>query len=96
VSVLELERRMAFPREYLNFTLWYLRAKGYVSMMEDNSDYSLTGTGADYVESCSTTNRVIRELLSAGTGAERRTRKVARRPSSYLPREPQREARRSA
>jgi len=31
ISVLELERRMAFPREYLNFTLWYLRNKGYVT-----------------------------------------------------------------
>lgn len=75
VSVLELETRMAFPREYLNFTLWYLRAKGYVTLLEDNSDYALTGTGADYVEGCSTTNRMIRELLSAGTVAEKPTRK---------------------
>jgi curved DNA-binding protein CbpA len=92
VSVLELERRMAFPREYLNFTLWYLRAKGYITLMEDNSDYALTGTGVDYVESRSTTNRVIRELLSAGSGFEKRSRKVIRRSTSYLPRESQRGA----
>src|ERR1035437_6649744 len=30
LSVLDLEKRMAFPREHLNFTLWYLKAKGYV------------------------------------------------------------------
>ena len=70
VSVMELERRMAFPREYLNFTLWYLRSKGYVAVMEDNSDYALTSTGVDYVESGSNTNKVIRELLTAGTGGE--------------------------
>jgi hypothetical protein len=27
VSLLELEREMGFPREYLSFTMWYLRAK---------------------------------------------------------------------
>lgn len=70
VSVLELERRMAFPREYLNFTLWYLRSKGFVAVMEDNSDYALTSTGVDFVESSSSRNKVIRELLTAGTGAD--------------------------
>ncbi|MGB7763375.1 MAG: DnaJ domain-containing protein [Bryobacteraceae bacterium] len=70
VSLLELEQRMAFPREYLNFTLWYLRSKGYVTVMPDNSDYTLTSTGVDYVESGSNSNKVIRELLTAGTGEE--------------------------
>lgn len=67
LSVLELERRMAFPREYLHFTLWYLRSKGYVGIMEDNSDYMLTATGVDYVEANASTNSVIRELLTAGS-----------------------------
>ncbi|HEY1217888.1 MAG TPA: hypothetical protein VGF03_03045, partial [Bryobacteraceae bacterium] len=67
VSVMELERQMAFPREYLNFTLWYLRSKGYVAVMQDNSDCALTSSGVDYVESSSNTNKVIRELLTAGT-----------------------------
>jgi hypothetical protein len=70
ISVMELERRMAFPREYLNFTLWYLRSKGYVAIMEDDSDYAVTSAGVDFVESCSAKNKVIRELLSAGTGTE--------------------------
>jgi len=68
VSVMELEQRMAFPREYLNFTLWYLRSKGYVTVMQDNSDCALTSSGVDYVESGSNSNKVIRELLTAGTG----------------------------
>ncbi len=70
VSVMELEQRMAFPREYLNFTLWYLRSKGYVSVMPDNSDCALTSDGVDFVESSSNTNKVIRELLTAGTSPE--------------------------
>ena len=41
LSVLDLEKRMAFPREHLNFALWYLKAKGYVSQ-EDNSDCGIT------------------------------------------------------
>ena len=68
LSVLELEKRMSFPREYLDFTLWYLKAKGYI-VMEENSDYGLTAVGVDYVESHSCTNRLIRELLTLGPGA---------------------------
>jgi len=63
MSVLDLESRMGFPREYLNFALWYLRSKGFVTF-EDNSNYVITAAGADYVESNSATNNVIRELLT--------------------------------
>ncbi len=66
VSVLELERRMAFPREYLDFTLWYLRSKRYVARAE-NSDYALTFEGVDFVEANSVDNHAIRQLLTAGT-----------------------------
>jgi len=86
VSMLELERRMAFPREYLAFTLWYLRAKGYVALQEDNSDYALTGAGVDYVERCSLTNRTIRELLSAGPAPQKRNRGRGRPRFPHLPR----------
>jgi len=69
ISVLDLEKRMAFPREHLNFTLWYLRTKGYVNM-EDNSNYAITALGIDYVESKAVTNTVIRELLAGGVRHE--------------------------
>ena len=62
LSLLDLERRMALPRDYLVFTLWYLRAKGYVQA-EDNSDFSLTAAGMDYLESVSTHNQMARELM---------------------------------
>jgi curved DNA-binding protein CbpA len=35
LGLLDLEKLMGFPREHLNFTLWYLKARGYVSV-EDN------------------------------------------------------------
>ena len=49
ISLLKLEHDMGFPREYLNFTMWYLRAKELVSAA-DNSDYVITAVGADFVE----------------------------------------------
>jgi len=69
LSLLELENLMAFPREYLEFTIWYLRGKGYVAVTEQNSDYTLTVMGADYVETHSLSNHVVRELLARGTCA---------------------------
>ena len=65
MSVLDLESRMGFPREYLTFTLWYLRSKNYITLQE-NSDHALTAEGVDYVESHSMSNRVIRQLLTSG------------------------------
>jgi hypothetical protein len=95
VSVLELEQRMAFPREYLNFALWYLHSKGYVTLLEDNSDYAITSAGIDFVESCSAKNKVIRELLTAGSPAEAaqspERAKNVRRMLPRLPREPRAE-----
>ena len=69
VSVLDLEQRMGIPREHLNFTLWYLKAKQYVRF-EDNSDFALTVEGVDYLESHSLQNTIVRELLEAGAKGE--------------------------
>jgi curved DNA-binding protein len=62
MTLLDLERRMSLPREYLDFTLWYLRTKGYVKA-EDNSDYSLTTAGVDYLESVSGQNKMAHDLM---------------------------------
>ena len=50
MSILELEKRLAFEREDLNFTLWYLSSKDYVKREQNGSEYALTALGADYVE----------------------------------------------
>ncbi|HLY15573.1 MAG TPA: DnaJ domain-containing protein [Bryobacteraceae bacterium] len=64
LSLLDLERLMSFPREFIGFSVWYLRDKGFVQMGE-NSDYVLTAAGADHVESNSPRNAVFHKLLRA-------------------------------
>jgi len=66
VSLLDLEKRMAFPREYLSFTMWYLRAKNFV-VVGDSSDYTLTADGADYVESNAPRSEILSRLLHPGS-----------------------------
>jgi len=79
LSVLELEARMALPREHLEFTLWYLRSKRFVQITEDNSDYALTAEGVDFVEQHSSTNHIVRELLAPRSGAMQAPRARKRR-----------------
>jgi len=69
LSVLDLEKRMAFPRECLNFALWYLRAKGFIRQ-EDNSDCGITAEGIDFIEKHSSTDELVNRLIQAGS-AER-------------------------
>jgi curved DNA-binding protein CbpA len=69
LSIMDLEKRMAFPREHLNFALWYLRAKGYVRQ-EDNSDCGITAEGIDFIESHSSHDELIKRLIHAGPATE--------------------------
>ena len=65
VSLTELEQRMGFPRDYLDFTTWYLAKKGYITRA-DNSDFSLTAEGVDYIEMQRTNLPVLNKLLTDG------------------------------
>ncbi|HCC56413.1 MAG TPA: hypothetical protein DEQ47_03990 [Solibacterales bacterium] len=64
VSLADLEARMGFPREYLDFTTWYLRGKKLITR-EDNSDFALTALGVDYIEANYPTTPMLRRLLAA-------------------------------
>ena len=66
VSLYVLEKRMGWPREYLDFTTWYLRSRQYV-VREDNADFSLTATGVDYVEENYTEIPLLHKLLNSGS-----------------------------
>jgi curved DNA-binding protein CbpA len=68
VSLLDLERRMGFPRDYLEFTAWYLRNKGYITRA-DNSDFTLTAEGVDFVETQRMLIPVLGKLLSESNGS---------------------------
>lgn len=64
VSLLELETLMAFPREHLVFTLWYLQEKNHVRR-DDQSNYVVTAEGVDFVEANLSSNRVLYRLLKS-------------------------------
>ena len=65
VSLAEIERRMGFPRDYLDFTTWYLQKKGYITRA-DNSDFTLTAEGVDFIETQRGSLPVLNKLLTDG------------------------------
>jgi hypothetical protein len=67
VPLLEVERRMGFPREYLEFTMWYLKSKGYTTRA-DNQEFTLTADGVDFVESQRVNIPILNRLLTSGSG----------------------------
>jgi curved DNA-binding protein CbpA len=67
VSFAEIEKRMGFPRDYLEFTAWYLQKKKYITQT-DNSDFALTAEGVDFVETQRMNIPVLHKLLTAGKG----------------------------
>ena len=65
VSLAEIEKRMGFPRDYLDFTTWYLTKRGYITRA-DNSDFTLTVDGADFVETQRASIPALNKLLTSG------------------------------
>lgn len=65
VSLRDLEIILAFPRDYLDFTTWYLVQKGFMKRAY-NSDFTITVSGVDYVETQRVNLPVLNRLLSAG------------------------------
>jgi curved DNA-binding protein CbpA len=68
VALAEIEERMGFPRDYLDFTLWYLQKKGYL-VKADNAQYALTAEGVDFVESERAKLPILNRLLTSSTGS---------------------------
>ena len=66
VPLHEIEKRMGFPRDYLDFTTWYLTRKGYVTKA-DNSDFALTADGVDFVETQRVHVPILNKLLTNGS-----------------------------
>ncbi len=61
-SILELEAVMNFPREHLMFPVWYLKDNGLIHQ-DQNSNFVITGPGADYVEKNLSSYESLRQLL---------------------------------
>lgn len=66
VGLQEIEQQMGFPRDYLDFTTWYLLKKGYITRA-DNSDFTLTAEGVDFVETQRVNMPVLNKMLTAGS-----------------------------
>jgi curved DNA-binding protein CbpA len=66
VSLAEIEDRMGFPRDYLDFTTWYLAKKRYITRA-DNSDFTLTVEGVDFIEAQRATIPLLDKLLTNGS-----------------------------
>jgi curved DNA-binding protein CbpA len=67
VSFLEIEARLALNRELLQFTVWYLSSKGYITR-SDSWDFTLTAEGVDFVETQRVNLPVLNKLLTVGSG----------------------------
>ena len=67
VSLVEVEKQMGVPREYLQFTAWYLHNKKYITR-SDSSELTLTVLGVDFVESNRGNTPVLDKLLTSGAG----------------------------
>jgi curved DNA-binding protein CbpA len=84
ILLLDLEREMGFPREYLNFAMWYLRAKEYV-VMADNSDFAITAGGAEYLEKKAARTDIVGNLLHAAADRGGRPHQTAKdRPKTRI------------
>lgn len=70
VTLTEIERRMGFPRDYLDFTTWYLAKKKFITKA-DNSDFALTVEGVDFIETQRATVPLLDRLLTNGRADER-------------------------
>lgn len=79
MSLLDLEGKMSLPREHLEFTVWYLRDKGFVRRDDSTADMIITSAGVDFVESNRPANRIVYKLLKSGE--EGRTSKAGEEPA---------------
>jgi curved DNA-binding protein CbpA len=66
VYTLELETMIGRPREHLEFTVWFLGQKKFVTR-DDNSRLVITADGVEYLEANYRTNTRLR--LQSGSGA---------------------------
>jgi len=87
VTLAEIEERMGFPRDYLDFTMWYLTKKGYISK-SDGAKYTLTAEGVDFVEEQRAKTPVLDKLLltsGPGTPSTPAGRKSANNATAAAP-----------
>jgi curved DNA-binding protein len=83
VDLAEIEERMGFPRDYLEFTTWYLTKKRYVTRA-DNAEFTLTVEGVDFIETQRPTVPLLERLLTSGSQTDN-SEVLGRLPASEPP-----------
>ena len=66
LSIMDMEAKMALPREYLEFTIWYLKEKELVRRDEDTSEILISAKGIDFAEQNLPSSRIVYKLLKSG------------------------------
>jgi hypothetical protein len=84
VGLTEIEARMGFPRDYLDFSIWYLLRKGFITR-GDNSDFTLTAQGVDFVETQRASTPVLNRLLTSGNDPSDNDEEQAARTAIPVP-----------
>ena len=83
ITLIDLEEVMAIPREYLEFTLWYLKKKNYIEM-DQGADFCVTAAGVDFVEEHTPAQEILFRLLAIG-GSSSAQENAARPPQFASP-----------
>ena len=82
ITLIDLEEVMAIPREYLEFTLWYLKKKNYIEM-DQGADFRVTAAGVDFVEEHAPAQEILFRLLA--NGGSRSAQENPVRPVHFAP-----------
>lgn len=64
LSMLDLESLMAFPREHLQFAVWYLKGRRYITQ-DDRSSFVITAEGVDFLEAQLPQNETLYKIFRA-------------------------------
>jgi curved DNA-binding protein CbpA len=64
LSMLDLENLMAFPREHLQFSMWYLKGRRYITQ-DDRSSFVITAEGVDFLEAQLPHNETLYKIFRA-------------------------------
>lgn len=64
LSMLDLENLMSFPREHLQFAMWYLKGRRYITQ-DDRSSFVITAEGVDFLESQLPNNEMLYKIFTA-------------------------------
>lgn len=64
LSMLDLENLMAFPREHLQFAMWYLKGRRFITQ-DDRSSFVITAEGVDFLESQLPNNDMLCKIFRA-------------------------------